>query len=43
MISDRWPKTVSEGTNACAASIPSSEPENLELKGWKHKTGLQTC
>lgn len=40
MVLDRWPKAVSEGTNACADSVPSSELEELELKGWKHKTGL---
>ena len=40
MALDYWLKTVSEGTNACAASIPPSEPGELELKGWIHKTGL---
>lgn len=40
MVLDHWPKAVSEGTNACADSIPSSELEELELKGWKHKTRL---
>lgn len=40
MVLDCCSKTVSEGTNACATSIPSSEPEELELKGWKHTTRL---